>query len=90
MYAIRSYYAGNRRVEFDLVYFYHRQLRLIGVDTMKLTGSEIASILDALRPGFETGVLRPRDHTIWPITKALDAYVAMNTKRSEKKQVIAF
>ncbi len=35
---------GNRRVEFDLVDFYHRQLRLIGVDTMKLTGSEIASI----------------------------------------------
>lgn len=81
---------GIRRVEFDLIDFYHRQLQLIGVDTMKLTGREIASIFDELRAGFETGSLRPPDHVTWPIEHAVDAYVAVNTRNSAKKQVLLF
>lgn len=81
---------GIRRVEFDLVDFYHRQLRLIGVDTMKLTGNEIAAILDELRAGFEADSLRPFEHVIWPIEQAVDAYVAVNTRSSAKKQVLLF
>jgi NADPH:quinone reductase-like Zn-dependent oxidoreductase len=37
---------GNGRVEFSLVDFYHNLQRLIGVDTMKLTGPAIAKIMD--------------------------------------------
>lgn len=59
--------AGTRRVAFDLIDFYHRQQRLIGVDTMALTGAEIAGILDQLRPGFEAGALTP------PAARADDA-----------------
>ena len=81
---------GIRRVEFDLIDFYHRQLQLIGVDTMKLTGREIASIFDELRAGFETGSLQPPDHVIWPIERAADAYIAVNTRNSAKKQVLLF
>ena len=44
---------GDGRVEFNLVDFYHNLLRLIGIDTMKLTGHEIAKIMDNLRAGFE-------------------------------------
>ena len=39
---------GSRRVEFDLVDFYRGRQRLIGVDTAKLAGAEIARIMDAL------------------------------------------
>jgi NADPH:quinone reductase len=39
---------GNGRVEFSLVDFYHNLHRLIGVDTIKLTGPEIAKIMDDL------------------------------------------
>jgi NADPH2:quinone reductase len=37
---------GDGRVEFSLVDFYHNLQRLIDVDTMKLTGPEIAKIMD--------------------------------------------
>ena len=43
---------GNGRVEFNLVDFYHRSGRLIGLDSVKLTGAEIAKIMDKLREGF--------------------------------------
>jgi NADPH2:quinone reductase len=49
---------GNGRVEFSLVDFYHNLQRLIGVDTMKLTGPAIAMIMGELRAGFEGGYLR--------------------------------
>lgn len=81
--------AGNPRVEFDLIDFYHRQLHLIGVDTMKLTGNEIAATFDELRTGFETGVLQPRGHVVWPVEKAIDAYAAVSTD-SARKQVLLF
>jgi NADPH2:quinone reductase len=48
---------GNRRVEFDLADFYHSRLRLIGVDTAKLSGADIKKIMDELRGGFEDASL---------------------------------
>ena len=68
---------GSRRVELDLVDFYHSRQRLIGVDTAKLTGDEIARILDELRPGFESGALKPSAVKTWPLDDAVKAYEAV-------------
>ncbi len=50
---------GDRRVCFDLLDFYHRQLTLFGVDTAKLDIVACGDILESLRPGFEDGRLTP-------------------------------
>jgi len=81
---------GGTRVEFDLVDFYHRELQLIGVDTMKLTGKQIASILDELHAGFRLGALQPPDHVLWSIEDAVDAYAAVGSGKAKQKQVLSF
>jgi NADPH:quinone reductase-like Zn-dependent oxidoreductase len=48
----------NSRVSFDMREFYHRQARLFGVDSRAWDVSACASILEALRPGFESKDLR--------------------------------
>lgn len=78
------------RVEFDLTNFYHQSLSLIGVDTMKLTGPEIANILDELRPGFDEHLLRPKELSQWPLEQAVAAYIAASTGHAKKKQVLVF
>lgn len=50
---------GQREVSFDLADFYHNESRLLGVDTLKLDLTTSAHILEALAPGFESGVYRP-------------------------------
>lgn len=79
---------GNRRVEFDLIDFYHRRLQLTGVDSMKLTGPEIALILDQLRPGFDEGFLQPPDLKAWPLDQAVEAYRAVASGKSRVKHVL--
>jgi len=81
---------GGARVEFDLVDFYHRELQLIGVDTMKLTGKQIASILDELHAGFRLGAQQPPDHVLWSIEDAVDAYAAVGSGKAKQKQVLSF
>jgi NADPH:quinone reductase len=79
---------GERRVELDLVDFYHEQRRLIGVDTVKLTAAEIARIMDQLREGFDAGHLKPSPTTTWPLSKAVEAYSAVKHGGSATKQVL--
>lgn len=79
---------GTRRVEFDLIDFYHEERRLIGVDTMKLTGREIARIMDQLRDGFDQGKLKPSPTTTWPLSKAVEAYAAVEKGGSSTAHVI--
>jgi NADPH:quinone reductase-like Zn-dependent oxidoreductase len=79
---------GNRRVEFSLTDFYHNVLRLIGVDTMKLTGPRIAGIMDHLRVGFDEGHLRPPPVQTWPLERAVDAYLAVEKGSGSTKQVV--
>jgi NADPH:quinone reductase-like Zn-dependent oxidoreductase len=69
--------AGERRVSLDLIDFYHQSLHLIGVDSMKFTGAEIARMLDALEPGFESGALKPFELQTWPLDRAVEAYDAV-------------
>jgi NADPH:quinone reductase-like Zn-dependent oxidoreductase len=51
--------AGERRVSFDLLDFYHKRLVLAGVDSRVLDTRACARTLDRLRAGFETSRLRP-------------------------------
>jgi NADPH:quinone reductase-like Zn-dependent oxidoreductase len=50
---------GDRRVCFDLLDLYHRQLTLFGIDTIALDTISCGNILEGLRPGFEDGLLTP-------------------------------
>ena len=39
----------------DMIPFYRRECRLLGVDSLKRKAAECAPMMDALRPGFESG-----------------------------------
>jgi NADPH2:quinone reductase len=78
---------GNGRVEFSLVDFYHSVQRLIGVDTVKLTGPAIANIMNKLRTGFEEGYLRPSPVQRWSLDQAIEAYSAVEKGASSSKHV---
>ena len=79
---------GMRWVSFDLTDFYHNKSHLIGVDSLGLTGPEIAAIMDQLRPGFEVGALRPFEVTTWPLARAVEAYEAAERDGAKAKHVL--
>ena len=79
---------GNGRVEFNLVDFYHRSGRLIGLDSVKLTGAEIAKIMDKLREGFDDGHLRPSPVETWPLQRGVEAYAAVASGKMTSKQIL--
>jgi NADPH:quinone reductase-like Zn-dependent oxidoreductase len=68
--------AGSQReVSFDLADFYHNESRLAGVDTLKRDLVASASVLEALKPGFEAGDYRAAPIVeILPLTQARAAY----------------
>ena len=82
--------AGNPRVSFNLVDFYHNFFRLLGVDSYGLTPQQVGEIADKLRPGFETGVLKPPTIEIVRFEKAVDAYSRMAAGQAKAKQVLSF
>src|SRR5208282_746192 len=49
--------AGSPQVTLNLVDFYHKEARLIGLDTLDLSFAESAEILQRLLPDFKAGVL---------------------------------
>jgi NADPH:quinone reductase-like Zn-dependent oxidoreductase len=79
---------GKRRVEFDLMDFYHGRHRLIGVDTAQLTGLEIAQIFDSFRLGFEQGCLQSPTVKTWPLDRAVEAYGAVAEGDTSAKHVL--
>jgi NADPH2:quinone reductase len=82
--------AGAARVSFDLTDFYHNFSRLLGVDSYGLTSRQVAEIEDELRPGFETGALKPPPIEIVPFEKAVDAYTRVADHQAKQKQVLSF
>ena len=80
----------DRRVSFDLVDFYHNELHLMGVDSMKLTSLEVGEIADKLRLGFETGALRTPSLESVPFSEAVTAYEAVAHGQSGAKYVLTF
>jgi hypothetical protein len=61
---------------------------LIGVDSLQFAGAEIAAIMDAIKPGFELGALKPFETKSWPLDKAIDAYTAAEKGSGPEKQVL--
>lgn len=96
--ALRSLRAGgrqiaiasgkDRKVSFDLIDFYHNRAHLIGVDTMALTGPEIAEIMTQLSDGFQQGHLQPPAVQTFSFDRAIEAYESMNLKTSRAKPVL--
>src|SRR4029077_12736433 len=79
---------GDRRVSFDLIDFYHNLSRLIGVDSMKFTPRDVATIADELRPGFEAGALKAPPLQLVPFENAIEAYELIATRQAKAKQVL--
>jgi NADPH:quinone reductase len=82
--------AGDPRVSFSLVDFYHNFSRLLGVDSYGLTSRQVGEIAAELRPGFETGVLKPSPIEIVPFEKAVDAYNRVAAGQAKEKLVLGF
>jgi NADPH:quinone reductase-like Zn-dependent oxidoreductase len=78
----------DSRVSFDLVEFYHNLSHLAGVDTMKLTGAEIANLMNTLRAGFQEGYLQAPAVTTWPLERAVEAYEAVEKRKSSSKHIL--
>jgi len=81
---------GDPRVSFNLIDFYHNFSRLLGVDSFGLTAQQVAEITAELRPGFETGILKPPPIEIVPFERAVDAYIRVAAGQAKVKQVLSF
>lgn len=82
--------AGEPRVSFNLVDFYHHSAQLIGVDSFALTPQDIGEICAELRPGFESGLLQRPPIEIVPFEKAVDAYTRIAAREAKTKLVLNF
>ena len=82
--------AGERRVSFDLIDFYHNLSRLMGIDSMKFTPRDVAGIADELRPGFEANVLKAPPLQLVPFEGATEAYQRIASGQAKAKQVLTF
>lgn len=66
---------GQRRVEFDLLDFYHNESRLFGADSRKLSIAQSAPILDGMRALFEEKKLKPPlIGEVLPLERGVEAY----------------
>ena len=66
---------GGKEFKLDLFMLYRSEWKLFGLDTVKLTASECAAILDELRPLFESGALpAPAVGEQYPLSDAPKAY----------------
>jgi NADPH:quinone reductase len=75
-------------VSFNLVNYYHGVKRLIGVDTMGLSGTDIVKLMDEMGTGFESGVLQPPAIRSWGFDRAVEAYEAVASGGAGMKHVL--
>lgn len=73
----------GEQVRLELIPFYRRECRLIGVDSLKRTAAECAPTMEALRPGFEAGTYpAPAIAAVYDLARGAEAYaeVARGTR----------
>jgi NADPH2:quinone reductase len=80
----------DSRVSFDLRDFYHRESRLIGVDSRALDASACGPILEQLTPGFESNALRllTTAVTTYPLKDAIAAYEQIQDRKVRGRAVL--
>jgi NADPH:quinone reductase len=78
---------GKRRVEFDLIDFYHNVATLHGVDSFGFSGQHAAGILNELREAFEDGELKPLPTDETPLDHADEAYETVK-RGTHQRQVL--
>jgi NADPH:quinone reductase len=88
--AIANAAGPDAEVRLNLTDFYHNQLHLIGVDTQKLTGSQIGGLMNHLREGFQAGFLHVSQPETNRLDNAVEAYTKVAEKKSRTKQVLVF
>lgn len=65
----------ERRVSFDIVDFYHHELQLFGVDSLKRDLTAASETLRLLTPGFDAGALvAPLVSKVLPLDRAREGY----------------
>jgi NADPH:quinone reductase-like Zn-dependent oxidoreductase len=79
---------GDSKVTFDMRDFYHRELRLLGVDTLKKHAVASAAIQRELAPLFESGALTVDAPEEVPLDEAVDAYRKLEAG-SKRKMALA-
>jgi NADPH:quinone reductase len=88
--AIANAAGPNAEVQLNLTDFYHNELHLIGVDTQKLTGPEIAVAMNHLREGFQAGYLHVSQPETNQFEQAVEAYTKVAERKTRTKQVLVF
>jgi NADPH:quinone reductase-like Zn-dependent oxidoreductase len=78
---------GRKRVEFDLVDFYHNAATLHGVDSLGFSGERSAAILEQLRVAFEERALQAPAIAEVPLDHAVGAYELVD-RGSRDRQVL--
>ncbi|WP_321895746.1 quinone oxidoreductase family protein [Paraburkholderia heleia] len=69
---------GKRRVEFDLIDFYHNETQLFGADSAKLGVAESAPLMRAVAEAFDAGQFEPPVVAAhFPLARAREAYEAV-------------
>jgi NADPH2:quinone reductase len=69
----------DRNVPFDIFRFFRGRHAFFGIDSLALSGREGAEILNELRPGFESGKLRPfpvHEKAVFALENAREAFKA--------------
>lgn len=80
--------SGDPRVSFNLADFYHREARLLGVDSLALGFAASRRALEAILPVILAGALTPPAVETVPLAGAPAAYRALDGGRSRAKLVL--
>jgi NADPH2:quinone reductase len=80
--------AGEPRVSFNLIDFYHNESRLSGLDTLKMTFTEAGAILRQLVPGFESGAFQASDCQTFPLDRGPEIYRQIHELKLKGKVVL--
>jgi len=82
--------AGDRRVSFDLIDFYHNESRLLGVDTRARNAVAWAKRLDALGPFFKQGIFQvPQIDRILALADGVAAYQEVASGQARGRLALA-
>lgn len=81
---------GGRRVDFDLVDFYHNESRLVGFDSQAFTPGDAGRIAHLLLEGFESGALKPPEVEVTPFRDAVTVYEKIAAGKAPRKQILTF